>query len=49
MVAAVAGADVEVADVDVGADVSVVLVTASAFTNFFDGAFDGGAASDFIF
>src|SRR5205814_6250409 len=39
-------------DVDVGVVslvVVVVLVAALAFTNFFDGAFVGGAASDFIF
>ena len=51
----VAGVDAAVGAavvVDIGvADVSAatVLVAAAAFTNFFDGAFGGGVASDFIF
>jgi hypothetical protein len=51
VVAAIAGAGVAVADVDV-VDASVLsagaVSVASAFTNFFDGAFGGGVASDFI-
>ena len=50
-VAAAEGASVAdiVADVDVGELASVVeLDVLIAFTNFFDGAFEGGVASDFI-
>lgn len=51
-VAATDGTGVAIVDVDAG-DVwelcVVAAVVVSAFTNFFDGAFAGGAASDFIF
>jgi len=46
------GAGAEDADVDVAGLSTAwgpVLVVAVVFTNFFDGAFDGGVASDFIF
>jgi len=45
---AVAGADVDVTEVSVGG-LAVGELVAVAFTNFFDGAFGGGVASDFIF
>ena len=52
-VAAAVGAGVALVDVDVAVDVSLLcavpLAAVSAFTNFFDGAFAGAVASDFIF